>query len=1221
MTAGGLTILRPLKRAVMAKQYDVAPNGQVTQQAWPTVARYRVEQAEAADIHGLLRLLQKIERDQRACVIRGEPIAGLDLSNTARKKVENGGGFADVPRSWIMLDLDKVPLPPGSSVIDDPADAARFLIEMITAHAPELEGVTAIVQFSASAGIEELAETEAAAGLPPRWDGVVKRGAGVGAHAWYWLAEPVDGAALARWAGAINARVGHKVVDDATLRTVQPHYTAGPVFGPGLGDPLLGKRTLLVEGLADTATLIIPEIAARASYEPGSRSHITGGYRGALDAIGGPDGFNTPIMRAVASYIGSNWPAPDTETLIDDIAARVLAADPGSRSPAEIQRYADRGQIAARVKWALEREAANRAAKAEVSATAPAAAPIQPTYLDRGVSLVEAQHLAKKALVGLAARIAAGKVPQMLLRMTVGAGKTFIAIDMLPALLAAGRAVGRGPALFTHPRHVLGDQIAADIRARHPGLRVAVYRGMDAPDPSQPGKSMCQDPVLPRAARAAGQSATHGCQFCPLAPNCSYLGQAQAGHGADVWVAPHQVHFLMPFAGWPRVKVDDRRMPVQPSVIVVDEDVTGAGLDGLNLLDPKQMALSALASDETPNVHGLERERLLNLRRRGLAALEGQPAGGVFRELLLQAEMQEIAADGAPLNPAKEWAALEWATKPRIRLGKGATRADAMAAYETAAAQRFTPRLPMLAERIAAFLVTGDARSVNLTINPEAELGRGQGTGPAVQFAWRRDFHEAWQAPLLFLDATGRAEILRHWAPDLEMTDIEVMAPHQHVVQVSDREFGRSWAIQPGNVSRLADLVLVEVARATGPVLGVLQMAAERLLREEIEGRGGVRDLIPEGGDEDAPATYRFPSGAVLHLAHHGDITGSNAWQEVVTVIIVGRPATNRLAGERQAEVIAGRACDVVADGEDSWWPTAPAAMRMADSTGRAIEKQPRHPDPLVEAVRWSTTEGAVLQAGGRARGVRRGPEQPVRMVVLAALALPLTVAEAPTWDEIQPDRLTVAAAEAALMGRALPLAPADMAQARPDRWRTEIAAQHDLKRARKGGQTLIIDAHKGLAPLSGQKVARYRKAGGRGSLAMALVPLEEGEAALKAEVGLLSAYEVVVGEPAPMPQPANDPGAGDVADPPPSPPSVIALVPPPLTPAAQRGRLLELAQRLEAARPKQAWGIRAMDWRAHQVAAQAAAILPQDDWQAWRATSRAVWEGEAPMPAARMAG
>ena len=109
--------------------------------------------------------------------------------------------------------------------------------------------------------------------------------------------------------------------------------------------------------------------------------------------------------------------------------------------------------------------------------------------------------------------------------------------------------------------------------------------------------------------------------------------------------------------------------------------------------------------------------------------------------------------------------------------------------------------------------------------------------------------------------------------------------------------------------------------------------------------------------------------------------------------------------------------------------------------------RQPQHPDPLAEAVRWSISEGAVLQAIGRARGVRRGADRPVHVTVLAAMALPVTVHEVATWEAVQPDRLEVAAAEAALNNRALPLAPADLQAARPDLWGTPKAAERDLER------------------------------------------------------------------------------------------------------------------------------------------------------------------------------
>jgi hypothetical protein len=158
-----------------------------------------------------------------------------------------------------------------------------------------------------------------------------------------------------------------------------------------------------------------------------------------------------------------------------------------------------------------------------------------------------------------------------------------------------------------------------------------------------------------------------------------------------------------------------------------------------------------------------------------------------------------------------------------------------------------------------------------------------------------------------------------------------------------------------------------------------------------------------------------------LHLAHHGAITGLDRFRDVERALVAGRPAMNRIAGERLAEVVKGGAIEAVAEGEAARWPTTGGGIRLADGAGAAV-RQPRHPDSLVEALRWSITEGAILQAIGRARGVQR--KRPAHVLLLAEFALPLTVEEVTGWDAILPDRLTVAAAEAALMGRALPLAP-----------------------------------------------------------------------------------------------------------------------------------------------------------------------------------------------------
>jgi len=292
--------------------------------------------------------------------------------------------------------------------------------------------------------------------------------------------------------------------------------------------------------------------------------------------------------------------------------------------------------------------------------------------------------------------------------------------------------------------------------------------------------------------------------------------------------------------------------------------------------------------------------------------------------------------------------------------------------------------------------------------------------------------------------------------------------------------------------------------------------------------------------------------------------------------------------------------------------------VRLADGSGVAI-KQPRHPDKLVEAVRWSITEGNVLQAIGRARGVRRS--ETVHITLLGNTALPLSVAQVMDWEELQPNDLTVAAAEAALAGRALPLAPADLAAARPDLWGSETAAKRALSGAGhfERSTSLIRGTYKGSGPFKTQTPARYRK-GLRGRWSQAWVPVEGGETALQAIVGELAAFQLVhpaaPAETAPEPrQPVGAPveahmvGTGrlfvmgetppfDVPAPPPTadPPEpvlpLVAVVPPGISPEAA-ARLRLVVSRLEAVRPPRMWGdytdvMRVEAWQVRCAAARA---------------------------------
>jgi hypothetical protein len=212
-------------------------------------------------------------------------------------------------------------------------------------------------------------------------------------------------------------------------------------------------------------------------------------------------------------------------------------------------------------------------------------------------------------------------------------------------------------------------------------------------------------------------------------------------------------------------------------------------------------------------------------------------------------------------------------------------------------------------------------------------------------------------------------------------------------------------------------------------------------------------------------------------------------------------------------------------------------------------------------------------------------------VTLLAALALPLTVERVEDWADVAPGRLAVAAAEAALTSRALPLAPAALTIARPDLWGSETAAKRSLAGEEKGSGFPIEVPYRETGPLSGLVAARYRKPAAR-RWSDALVPAEGGRAALEAIVGELQPGDAgfglvpVAAVPIAVEAPPDCPALQGPAEPPAAslarlfvmgedPPFHDPFAGPPIRSPTLNGRALltHWAARLEAVRPPFQWG------------------------------------------------
>ncbi len=166
--------------------------------------------ASLAELHKTLVL---IEKWSDAFVIRGEP---LDRSKANLPMLRRASGtratFREVPRHWLMLDIDNVIAPAGIDPVS--VDAIEHVVGLLPS---EFKGVSYISQWSGSAGMK-----------PGR----------IKLHLWYWLEEALGSPELRAWAkGLALLPTGRRLIDPAPFSVVQPHYTARPLCCGG-DDPI-----------------------------------------------------------------------------------------------------------------------------------------------------------------------------------------------------------------------------------------------------------------------------------------------------------------------------------------------------------------------------------------------------------------------------------------------------------------------------------------------------------------------------------------------------------------------------------------------------------------------------------------------------------------------------------------------------------------------------------------------------------------------------------------------------------------------------------------------------------------------------------------------------------------------------------------------------------------------------------------------------------------------
>jgi hypothetical protein len=969
--AGIITVLR-----VRSSEYDRATK---TARLTPKWGWVKQDQKFAYDFNPREEVVENI--DQLAAVIgrereigRGVLVAGR-LSAAVRDKLADIPALMirrtketieDVPRSWVCVDVDNLPLEAADDLVNAPEAVLRRVVRDLLPEA--FQNVRCFWQLSARAGLVQVIKT----------------------HIFFWLAQPVSNDDLKLTMQQHAPLLG----DYSIYNPYQVIYIQDPILWNG-EDPL-PRRTGWLDGEQDAVALPAPiplTVQEKNRIKRVGAAKASAGHGVGIGFPGDPwqrlgdgldrNGFHLPtrtiVMRyAVACAAGDQQ--RDDEALKEKLRDAIVAAPRGTgRLESEIIGYGGDDYLDRSIRGAFQR----------VQWDQPAA--IEPEYELPENSVDEAREQVTRFIKGFLgwtkhhhkarANGKGGwfngvdwhefKPPRRACASTTGIGKSSILRSLLPDFIGRMQTAELPwRCLITIPEHALGAEALAAMQAA--GLNAASWRGRSAPDPNAPKNhpaappvTMCRNLDAVQDALAVGADVENAvCRECPLRAGCAYQEQKTVVAQADVAVAAHNILF----GALPSCISKDL------ALVVADESFLPAAL-----YPPRQIAMAGLADAVAaqPVLTGdgvadaAATQELIDICRRLETACAGHAAGEFLRKAALEAA-------GLTAEMCETAGKLEWRRKVDV-LRPGMNAEERRRAVEKGSGNRCLGRRARMWNALWNLLVLSEGARGELRVDVvEDELGARR---VLTLFGRRELGRSVSRLPFLHLDATLDEAILGRFLPGLKVCRIDARADHARVVQVKGRfgmgALGARKGDEPTELAhKLRDFVAV---RAAGePALVITYKAVEHV----FAGLPGVSVL------------------------HHGRVAGIDEFKSVRRLFVIGRPMQRDEDALIMAQSIFSEAPiepegSVMLDG----------GVLMRDGAGKPMPVR-RYADPRLEAVRRQVTDAAAIQEVGRGRAVNRSADIPLDIYVLADVILPMPVDEMVAWGDIQPNILEVMLAQ-----------------------------------------------------------------------------------------------------------------------------------------------------------------------------------------------------------------
>jgi hypothetical protein len=562
---------------------------------------------------------------------------------------------------------------------------------------------------------------------------------------------------------------------------------------------------------------------------------------------------------------------------------------------------------------------------------------------------------------------------------STGAGKTRSVRSILKDIVKRG---GNGTIVMFMPDLNLAKEQLAELRADLPHLNIELYLGVSQPDPTSPNHKMCRrhraDDLVSRGISIkslCGSKQTGYCQHhanASAATPCAYSQQTLKT--PDIWICTHVMLF--------------RKSPefFGPTTLkVIDESFF-------------RSAYSSQLSIEVDEIENKTRYRkdsyLLNLAHHVCNHIRNMKDGHLDVSVLSGYANNRLVS------------ALDTVAKVSVNLLPSSTDQDiddAIDQYkgsQSYALDMFWSSLAQLAR---------------MHIGHTPFLVKKTDSGKTiVELHHFSHPHHTWDSPTVLLDSTMPVEVNKKFFKNLEVERIDTQTSHTRYIQITDSLLSKTqFTRTPSTYNRVLEIVSVVAKQIPDTHPTKILLACSKTVEEELQQIG-----LPDK----------------CETIHYGAVTGSNKYNDVPCILVVGRIEIPIKQAELQAALLDERPFDMPAKN----YPKQQVIVK--DQTLPAYY----HPDPLTEEIRRYWNEGQILQAIGRGRAIRRTVRNPLDVILLTNVPLPIEEQHLTltTWKDIQPTMLEVLLAQHDIV----PLGTGELIRHFPDLFDTKDKARTAIK-------------------------------------------------------------------------------------------------------------------------------------------------------------------------------